>query len=247
LRKKVTQLDGATERGKSDRKVPQGRSPRQAGGKARRTRLSGPDRKAQIAETTLRLMASHGLQGTTVSRIADEVGMEAPSLYAHFPSRQDMLLAAVEVMCERVVKHLNTPSEPNMLDRLRTIAETHPTFISGEYDGFVLPTFEVLTAPPESGLCEVASERQLKTLETLSGFVEEGKRQGTIRPDMDSRVAAYEMMLLFWAEDVIQLMGIDEFVTDGISKKILELFLRDMAASPELVAEKASSEAEAPQ
>ncbi len=170
--------------------------------------------------------------------------MEAPSLYAHFPSRQDMLLAAVEVMCERVVMHLTVPSEPNVLDRLRTLAETHSTFISGEFDGFVLPTFEVLTAPPDSGLCEVSSERQRETLKTLAGFVEEGKRQGTIRPDMDPRVAAYEMMLLFWAEDVTKLMGIEEFVTDGISRRILELFLRDMAASPELVAAKASNEDE---
>jgi AcrR family transcriptional regulator len=217
-------------------------SPRKAGDKKGRVRLSGLERKAQIAEVTLRLMARHGLQGTTVARIAEEVGMEAPSLYAHFPNRQAMLLAAVEVMCQRVVMHLNLPSESNMPDRLRTLAETHSTYISGEYDGFVLPTFEVLTAPSEYGLVEVASERQRETLKTLAGFVEEGKRQGTIRPDMDSRVAAYEMMLLFWAEDVAKLMGIDEFVADGISREILELFLRDMEASPATGAEKTTNE-----
>jgi AcrR family transcriptional regulator len=209
-----------------------------------RARLSGPERKAQIADATLRLMARHGLHGTTVSRIAEEVGMEAPSLYAHFPSRQAMLLAAVEVLCQRVVMHLTLPSEANMVDRLRALAETHSTYISGEFDGFVLPTFEVLTAPPEYGLCEVASERQSETLETIADFVEEGKRQGTIRPDMDSRVAAYEMMVLFWAEDVAKLMGIDEFVADGISRTILELFLSDMAASPPLIAAEASNEDE---
>jgi AcrR family transcriptional regulator len=225
-------LDGTAERGKTDPKAPQHRSPRKVGTKTDRARLSGQERKAQIAEATLRLMARHGLHGTTVSRIAEEVRMEAPSLYAHYPSRQAMLLAAVEVMCQRVVMHLNLPSEPNMLDRLQTLAETHSSYISGEFDGFVLPTFEVLTAPPEYGLCEVASERQRESLKTLARFVEEGKRQGTIRPDMDSRVAAYEMMVLFWAEDVAKLMGIDEFVTDGISSRILELFLSDMAASP---------------
>jgi AcrR family transcriptional regulator len=241
LRKKVTTLEGTAEKGRNARKAPQGRSPRKAGNKMRRARLSGLERKAQIADATLRLMARHGLHGTTVARIAEEVKMEAPSLYAHFPNRQAMLLAAVEVMCQRVVMHLTLPSEPNMLDRLRTLAETHSTYISGEFDGFVLPTFEVLTAPAEYGLIEVASERQRETLKTLAGFVEEGKRQGTIRPDMDSRVAAYEMMVLFWAEDVAKLMGIDEFVTDGISRRILELFLRDMEASPALVAARAES------
>jgi TetR/AcrR family transcriptional repressor of cmeABC operon len=233
-------------RDRSDQKAPRGRRPRKAANKMQRVRRSGPDRKAQIATATLRVMALHGLQGTTVSRIAEEVGMEAPSLYAHFPSRQDMLLAAVDMMCERVMKHLAFSSEPNMLERLRTLGESHAAFLTRQFDDFVLPTFEVLTAPRGSGLSEVAGQRQLETLKTLAGFVEEGKRQGTIRPGVDSRMAAYEMCLIFWAEDVTQLMGIDEFVSDGISGKILDLFLRDMAASPEPFDEEVSEAVESP-
>jgi hypothetical protein len=144
-----------------------------------------------------------------------------------------MLLAAFELMCERIVRHLTLPIESNVLERLRALGETHSVVISGEFDGFVLPTFEILTAPGDTGLREVARQRQLVTLDTLTAMVEEGKRQGTIRPDMDSRVVAYEMMLLFWAEDVTRLMGLNEFVAEGISTRILELFLRDMEAASE--------------
>jgi TetR/AcrR family transcriptional repressor of cmeABC operon len=233
-------VDSSTDEKGTDQRPPRDRRPSKPAKKSRRVRRSGVDRRTEIATATLRIMALHGLQGTTVSRIAEEVGMEAPSLYAHFPSRQDMLLAAVDMMCERVVQHLALPSEPNMLERLRTIGESHSAFITGQFDDFVLPTFEVLTAPRGSGLSELAGQRQLETLKTLAGFVEEGKRQGTIRPDVDSQMAAYEMCLIFWAEDVTQLMGIDEFVSTGISRKILDLFLRDIAASPE------SLDAEAP-
>jgi AcrR family transcriptional regulator len=195
-----------------------------------RVRLSSPERQAQIADSTLQLMARYGLQGTTVSRIAEDVGMEAPSLYAHFPSRQDMLLAAVDALFERVAKHLSLGSDAvNALERLRTLGESHATFITREFDGFVIPIFEFMTAPRDSGLSEAVGHRQRNTLDTLAAYVEEGKRQGAIRENVDSRMAAYEMMLLFWAEDVTQLMGIGEFVSEGISKKILELFLRDMA------------------
>jgi AcrR family transcriptional regulator len=177
-------------------------------------------------------MARDGLQNTTVSRIAEEVGMEAPSLYEHFPNRHEMILAAMEILFERVRKHLTLPSETNVIDRLRAIGATHAIFITGEFDGFVIPTFEILTAPRGSGLTELSAVKQLETLATLASVVEEGKRQGTVRQDVDSRMVAYEMMLLFWAEDVTQLMGIDEFVSAGISARILELFLRDMAVSP---------------
>jgi AcrR family transcriptional regulator len=207
---------------------------RKTGKKKQWVSRSGADRQAQIADATLRLIARHGLQGTTVSRIAREVGMEPPSLYAHFSSRQDMLLAAFDLMCDRIVKHLSLPTSPNVLERLRTLGETHSVVISGEFDGFVLPTFEILTAPGDTGLREVASQRQRVTLDTLASLVEEGKRQGTIRADMDSRVGAFEIMLLFWAEDVTRLMGIDEFVSEGISRRILDLFLRDMAGPSQI-------------
>lgn len=207
-----------------------------------RPRRNGIDRRTQIALATLRIMALHGLHGTTVSRIAAEVGMEAPSLYAHFRNREEMLLAAVDILCERVQKHITQPSGSDMLERLRAIGESHAAFITKEFDGFVLPTFELLVAPRDSGLAEVSGQRQIETISLLSSFVEEGKRQGTIRPDMDPKVAAYEMVLLFWAEDVAQLMGIDEFVSDGISREILDCFLRDMAASPEAATVAAPSE-----
>ncbi len=210
----------------------------------RRVRRSGPERQAQIAATTLHLMARHGLQGTTVSRIAEEVGMEAPSLYAHFPSRQDMLLAAVDVLFERVAKHLSLGRDAkNALERLRAIGEHHATFITGEFDGFVIPIFEFMTAPRDSGLSEAVGQRQREGLDTLAAIVEEGKGQGVIRQDIDSRMAAYELMLIFWAEDVTQLMGIDEFVSEGISKRILDMFLSEMAA-PE---NSASSEVSSPE
>ncbi len=211
--------------------------PREAGPRGKKRRRSGAERRTQIAEATLRVMARDGLQGTTVSRIADEVGMEAPSLYEHFPNRHEMILAAMDILFARVRKHLTVPSEMNVLDRLRAIAETHATFITGEFDGFVIPTFEILTAPRDSGLAELAAAKQLETLATLGAIVEEGKRQGTVRQDVDSRMVAYEMMLLFWAEDVTQLMAIDEFVSAGISAKILDLFLRKIAATPSQVGE----------
>lgn len=175
-------------------------------------------------------MARHGLQGTTVARIAEEVGMEAPSLYAHFSDRHHMILAAIDVLAEKVGAHLSSSSDPNVLERLRAIAENHARLMTEEFDGFVLPTFQIIAAPRDSGLAEVSGQKQLEALGKLAGFVEEGKRQGTIRQDMDSRVAAYEFMMLFWAEDVAKLMGIDEFTTHGIAKKIVDLFLGDMAA-----------------
>lgn len=177
-------------------------------------------------------MARDGLQETTVARIAEEVGVEAPSLYQHYGNRHEMILAAMDILFERVRKHITASTEENMLHRLRNIGQSHDSFISREFDGFVIPTFEVLTAPRDSGLSKLAGEKQLEVINTLAGFVEEGQRQGTIREDIDPRLVAYELTIIFWAEDIAQLMGIGEFVSAGISEKIMSLFLDDIAAEP---------------
>jgi AcrR family transcriptional regulator len=200
----------------------------------RRIRFSGPERREQIAAATLSLMARHGLQGTTVARIAEEVGMEAPSLYAHFSNRHEMLLAAMDLLFERVADWLSLSSDPSVLRRLEHIGESHAAFMTSEFDGFVKPTYEFITAPRDSGLSEIVGNRQRQTIDALANLVDEGKQQGTIRQDMDSRLAAYELMICGWAEDVAQLMGIDEFLRANISTSVLRLFLRDMAASPGL-------------
>ena len=196
-----------------------------------RTRLSGAERRDQIATATLSLLARRGLHGTTVSRIAEEVGIEPPSLYTHFSNREAMLLAAMDRLFARISEWLSPPSQPDALKRLQTIGESHGPFMTAEFDGFVIPTYEFITAPRESGLSQAIGRRQLETLDALAELVEEGKRQGAIRADMDARLGAYEVMMCAWAEDVAQLMGIDEFLQADISKRVLRLFLEDMAGS----------------
>jgi AcrR family transcriptional regulator len=208
-------------------------------------RLSGPERQEQIANTTLMIIARHGLAGATLSRIGDAVGMEAPSLYAHFSSRDDMLLAALEVLREKFANHTGRASKPDMLERMRELGRNHPEIVDREFDGLVVPIFEFITAPRDSGLGEAAGKVNLDTFETLKNVVEEGKRQGTIRPDLDSRVAAYEWLMLYWAADITRLMGLDEFLADDIYGGILELFLRDMSPSPESLSPETSDDEEA--
>jgi AcrR family transcriptional regulator len=195
-----------------------------------RARLSGPERRDQIAGATLSLIARRGLHGTTVPRIAEEVGMEAPSLNTHFSSRHEMLLAALAAPFDRIANWLALSSDPNALSRLQAIAESHQDFMTGEFEGFVIPTYEFITAPRESGLSEIIGRRQVEMIDKLAAVVEEGKRQGTVRPDMDVRLAAYEVMMCAWADDVTQLMGIDEFREADISRRVLRLFLQKRAA-----------------
>ena len=196
-------------------------------------RRSSEERRKEIGVATLLLVAKLGLQGATVTRIAEQVGMEPPSLYAHFSGRQEMLLAAIEALFERVAQSLQVSSDPDMLVRLREISEAHASFMTDEFEGFVIPVYEFITAPRDSGLSQLMGERQLQTITAIAEMVEEGKRQGSIRPDVDPRLAAWQLMVCYWAEDIAQLMGIEEYMDDGYSQRVLDLMLHDLSAQPD--------------
>jgi hypothetical protein len=70
----------------------------------------------------------------------------------------------------------------------------------------------------------------LERIEMIAEVIEEGKKQGSIRQDIDSMRAAYRMMVFVWSEDIATMMGRDEYLDDGISLEILDLLIDDMAA-----------------
>jgi len=50
------------------------------------------DRKAQIQEVALRIVAEGGIETLTLRRIAKEMGIRAPSLYRHYASKEHILV-----------------------------------------------------------------------------------------------------------------------------------------------------------
>ncbi len=148
--------------------------------------MTAAERRQQIVEVTMDLVARNGVQATTTSRIAAAAGVSEATLYRHFASRTEMLLAAMDLVYERVFKVIHSADEGNALERLRGIGRYHSGIIADDTEGFVYPLFEFVAAPPECGLREPLAQRQRAAIESLSAILEEGKEQGLVRPEVDS-------------------------------------------------------------
>jgi len=59
-------------------------------------RLPAEQRRPQIADAILQLLATNTVDAITTRRIAEVVGISQPALFRHFPSRDDLLVAAVD-------------------------------------------------------------------------------------------------------------------------------------------------------
>jgi AcrR family transcriptional regulator len=89
----------------------------------RRTRSDGERSYQRIVDAAARLATVEGLEGLSIGRLADEIGMSKSGLYAHFDSKQDLQLAAVDAAeaiytSEVVAPALEAPEGRQRVERL---------------------------------------------------------------------------------------------------------------------------------
>jgi AcrR family transcriptional regulator len=198
----------------------------------RARRMTAAERRHQIVEVTMDLVARNGVQATTTARIAAAAGISEATLYRHFDSRKEMLLAAMDLVYERVFKVIHSAESENAFERLRGIGRYHSGIIADDAEGFVYPLFEFVAAPPENGLRDSLGDRQRRVFDSLSAILEEGKTQKLVRPNVDTAQIAWELVAAYWAQDVSYLMGLSEYVNVTRGEQMLERILASIAVAP---------------
>jgi AcrR family transcriptional regulator len=99
--------------------------PRASEQRPRRRRSDGERSRRTILREAAQLATVEGIEGLSISRLAEAVGMSKSGLFAHFSSKEELQLATIEtasaIFDEQVVK----PSSfaPTGLERLQQLAE----------------------------------------------------------------------------------------------------------------------------
>ncbi|MEK1830327.1 TetR/AcrR family transcriptional regulator [Priestia megaterium] len=81
--------------------------------------------KDKIKLISLTLFTKYGYEGTTLSEIAKQVGIQKPSIYNHFKNKDDLFLCLFEEILEehvhqieQLVKEINAFSSEEKLRRI---------------------------------------------------------------------------------------------------------------------------------
>lgn len=141
-----------------------------------------------------------GYRRTTIEDITNEAGTGKGSLYLHFPSKQDAYLAVVATSFERFLqKAATTLRGPGTVpERLAALVR-----LTAEHYG----NDELLRASlfgdrslVEGQVSKLAADVQRTRMrQLLAETLEEGKREGSVRPGIDPRVAAAVVFEMGWA------------------------------------------------
>ena len=192
-------------------------------------RRTTEERQREIAEAALKLVMKYGVHGVTVSRISSAVGLSRAALYRHFRNRDAVLAAAMDLMDQRFSGWLKESSGDNAFLRLMNMGECHAAWSASKFETYIRPLFQFAAASEQGRLTTINREHNLLFHRAALDLVEEGKREGSIREDVDSQDIVWGLQMLAWSEDVARLVGMDEMITSGASKRLFRRLLGDIS------------------
>jgi AcrR family transcriptional regulator len=162
--------------------------------------------RAEILAVAERIFYANGIRNTSITQIAEAVGLGRPALYNYFPSKDHLIAATVNAVIERYdpVAHSSRRAVSGTAGIHSLIAEVIASLVTsrGDLRFLMMALLEQLDEPVESQLVHRAVEQLGKR---VSALLEEAKASGEVRVDVDSDEAAERLTC-----DVlgIELMGL---------------------------------------
>jgi AcrR family transcriptional regulator len=161
----------------------------------------------RIFYTALELFASHGINKASMHDIAVEVGISKAGIYHHFPSKEVLIEAVVELayfqFLERLISILED-DDAGPVSRLGEVFEFSANEVKAWIDelpggeieplAFDLIVMEAIVQYPRLG--ERYYDYQQQYLAAATTTLEEGKRRGEIRADLDCAEGAQALVAM---------------------------------------------------
>ncbi|WP_198968775.1 TetR/AcrR family transcriptional regulator [Xylophilus sp. ASV27] len=150
------------------------------------------DTRENLLKLAARTFGMQGYSATTMRNIAEQAGIEAASIYYHFPSKEDLVDEVMEQGADRILHHLN-----EQLDALGPGATAEQRFraaVLGQMSGLVKHgDFALANSRLLGQLPDKVRERQIKRRERhqkfWNGLLEALRSEGRLREDVDIHLA----------------------------------------------------------
>ena len=170
---------------------------RESDPRPRRRRSDGERSRNAILREAAQLATVEGIEGLSISRLAEAVGMSKSGLIAHFGSKEELQLATIETASAIFTEQVLKPAwlVPTGLERLKQLAENFLRHVEDNvFPGgcfFASVAAEMDTHPgPVRDLAVQASEDWLRQLDTA---VRAAQAKGEIDPSEDAAQLAFEL------------------------------------------------------
>jgi AcrR family transcriptional regulator len=148
---------------------------------------AAPDRpplqREAIVEAARDLIVAGGLEALSLRRLAAQLGVTAPALYAHVRDKQDLLRALAEGEFDKLVARFDAVTEPDPVARIRAHGRAYVEHARENPELFRV----MFLFPPELGAADVPDDVKLpaatKAFTAAASAVTEATEAGAIVAD----------------------------------------------------------------
>jgi len=164
---------------------------------SRTQRSDGIRSREAILDEAARLATVAGLDGLSIGRLADAVGMSKSGLYAHFRSKEELQLATIETATAFFFSRIVEPAQqaPDGLGRLRLLLDGFLDYVEGGvYPGgcfFASVAAEMDTRPGR--VRDSAIRLSLQWIQLLADAIRDAQAEGSLHAGEDADQLAFEL------------------------------------------------------
>jgi AcrR family transcriptional regulator len=150
-----------------------------------------------ILNTAAKLATVEGLDGLSIGRLAEHIGMSKSGLFAHFGSKEELQLATIETAKQIFEDEVVVPAADieDPVEHLKALCDGYlehmrrKTFPGGCFFAAAAAEFDTHPGPVRERVAQMPAQ----WMAGLVGLVAEAQRQGLIDPEEDAVQTGFEL------------------------------------------------------
>ncbi len=190
-------------------------------------------RQEQIAQAALTLIARRGLNCLNIGAVAEAVGVVPSAVYRHFPGKDGVLEAVLEVISDHLLANVQAAcqSTRDPCERLHLLLRRHVELVRHQAGvPRVLFSEQIFAGHPA---------RRRRVYQILQGYLHEiasilrdGQREGQIRGDLNADTSALMFLGLIQPAVILWLMSNATFDVASHAEHAWRLFRNLLQTKP---------------
>jgi AcrR family transcriptional regulator len=163
----------------------------------RRQRVDGLRSRQAILKGASELATIEGLEGLSIGRLADHIGMSKSGLYAHFGSKQELQLATIDAAQEIFDREVVNPAleQPEGIARVLAFSEGYLSYLERHVfpGGCFFASVAAEVDSREGRVTDRLRDLMGGGIQWLAGLLREAQARGEVDPGADADQLAFEI------------------------------------------------------
>jgi len=190
---------------------------------ARAQRLPAQERRRRIIESARAVFAASNYWKVGTADLAKAAGVSEPALYRYFPSKKELFLSTLKEAApklldiwQRIASEVEDP-----IETLWSIGISYYDHLNNRSAPMKL-LFQALVEADDPDIRLALRRNFASFVRFFREIIDDGKRRGLVRPELDTEVVAWRFLSTGLTLDVIHLLDFDQ----DISRQKVEVWMR---------------------